>query len=336
MVSGLFTPRAARALGNFRELIVNLQAEVESGDLTELIDKILDRSGYRKYLTDSGERADERLDNINEFKNAARDYLNLPTPEGLNAFMESVALVSDIDSMEDKPDSLTLITLHQAKGLEYPVVFMVGMEDGLLPHSRSLDDPASLEEERRLCYVGMTRAKERLYLVRAFRRGFRGGVGPNMPSRFLLDIPQELVSRPNTDEPKPAARPRDENAERRRSTPRGSSPLVPLDEGRPTRQDGGFQFSRRSRPSADVESAPVRRSGRRASPPTRRRGARRPASDAVAAFSTGDKVRHSAFGEGIVMSCEPSGADFEVTVAFRDGGGVKRLLLGLARLEKIE
>ena len=336
MVSGPFTSRAARALGNFRELIVNLQAEVESGDLTELIDKILDRSGYRKYLTDSGERADERLDNINEFKNAARDYLNLPAPEGLNAFMESVALVSDIDSMEDKPDSLTLITLHQAKGLEYPVVFMVGMEDGLLPHSRSLDDPASLEEERRLCYVGMTRAKERLYLVRAFRRGFRGGVGPNMPSRFLLDIPQELVSRPNTDEPKPAARTRGENAERRRSTPRGSSPLVSLDEGRPTRQDGGFQFSRRSRLSADVESAPVRRSGRRASPPTRRRGARRPASDAVAAFSTGDKVRHSAFGEGIVMSCEPSGADFEVTVAFRDGGGVKRLLLGLARLEKIE
>ena len=160
----------------------------------------MDRSGYRKYISESNdERADERLDNINEFRNAARDYLDLPTPEGLNAFMENVALVSDVDSMEDRPDYLTLITLHQAKGLEYPVVFMVGMEDGLLPHSRSLDDPAALEEERRLCYVGMTRAKERLYLVRAFRRGFRGGSGPNMPSRFLLDIPQELVSRPDAD-----------------------------------------------------------------------------------------------------------------------------------------
>lgn len=333
MVSGPFTPRAARALGNFRELIVNLQAEVESGDLTELIDKVLDRSGYRKYLADSGERADERLDNINEFKNAARDYLDLPTPEGLNAFMESVALVSDIDSMEDKPDSLTLITLHQAKGLEYPVVFMVGMEDGLLPHSRSLDDPASLEEERRLCYVGMTRAKERLYLVRAFRRGFRGGVGPNMPSRFLLDIPQELVSRPDVSEPVPQPR---ANARDSRDVSSSVRSQTRSGNAHASEQGNGFRFSHRSRPSAGIESTPVRRSGKRASPPTRRRGARRPASDAVAAVSTGDKVRHSTFGEGIVMSCEPSGADFEVTVAFADGGGVKRLLLSMAKLEKIE
>ena len=337
LVSGPFTARAARALGNFRELIVKLREEVESTNLIELIDKVLDGSGYRKYITESNdERADERLDNINEFRNAARDYLDLPTAEGLNVFMESVALVSDVDSMEDKPDSLTLITLHQAKGLEYPVVFMVGMEDGLLPHSRSLDDPASLEEERRLCYVGMTRAKERLYLVRAFRRGFRGGTGPNMPSRFLLDIPQELVSRPDASEPQPASRARPENAERRRSTPMGSFPLGSTEEVRALRQDNGFKFSRRSRPSTSVESTPVRRSGRRASPPTRRRGARRPASDAVASVATGDKVRHSAFGEGIVMSCEPSGADFEVTVAFAEGGGVKRLLLSMARLEKIE
>lgn len=334
LVSGPFTARAARALGNFRELIVNLRSEVENGDLVDLIDKVLDRSGYRKYLADSGERADERLDNINEFRNAARDYLDLPTAEGLNAFMESVALVSDVDSMEDKPDSLTLITLHQAKGLEYPVVFMVGMEDGLLPHSRSLDDPASLEEERRLCYVGMTRAKERLYLVRAFRRGFRGGTGPNLPSRFLLDIPQELVSRPDASEssPQPQTKTRDSL-----SVPRAGRPLTPRSaSGRVVTQDNGFTFSRRSRPSTSVESVPVRKSGRRASPPTRRRGARRPASDAVASVATGDKVRHSAFGEGIVMSCEPSGADFEVTVAFTDGGGVKRLLLGLAKLEKIE
>ncbi len=333
MVSGPFTARAARALGNFRELIVKLRSEVENGDLVELIDKVLDWSGYRKYLADSGERADERLDNINEFRNAARDYLDLPTAEGLNAFMESVALVSDVDSMEDKPDSLTLITLHQAKGLEYPVVFMVGMEDGLLPHSRSLDDPASLEEERRLCYVGMTRAKERLYLVRAFRRGFRGGTGPNMPSRFLLDIPQELVSRPDASEPAPQPQTKTRDS---LSVPRAGRSLTRSAGGRAVTQDNGFKFSRRSRPSTSVESAPVRRSGRRASPPTRRRGARRPASDAVASVATGDKVRHSAFGEGIVMSCEPSGADFEVTVAFTDGGGVKRLLLSMARLEKIE
>ncbi len=334
LVSGPFTTRAARALGDFREIILKLQADVESQDLIELIDRVLDGSGYRKYISESNdERADERLDNINEFKNAARDYLDLPTREGLNAFMENVALVSDIDSMEDRPDSLTLITLHQAKGLEYPVVFMVGMEDGLLPHSRSLDDPASLEEERRLCYVGMTRAKERLYLVRAFRRGFRGGSGPNMPSRFLLDIPQELVYRPDAPEPAPQTRAqtRDSRSESRpgRSASRSAG-------GRAAAQDNGFQFSRRSRPTTPVKSAPVRRSGRRAAPPTRRRGAGRQPSSAVPAVATGDKVRHSTFGEGMVTSCEPSGSDFEVTVAFTNGGGVKRLLLSLAKLEKIE
>ena len=111
--------------------------------------------------------------------------------------------------MDDAPERLTLITLHQAKGLEYPVVFMVGMEDGLLPHSRSLDEEASIEEERRLCYVGMTRAKDKLYLTRAFRRGFRGGTGPNLPSRFLLDIPSELTSAGEPDAPpsQDAARP---------------------------------------------------------------------------------------------------------------------------------
>ena len=247
--------------------------------------------------------------------------------------MENVALVSDIDSMEDRPEALTLITLHQAKGLEYPVVFMVGMEDGLLPHSRSLDDPAALEEERRLCYVGMTRAKERLYLVRAFRRGFRGGSGPNMPSRFLLDIPQELVSRPDATEPAP--QPRAETRDRL-SIPPSRRSSQGSGNGRAGAQDGGFTFSRRSRPTTTpTRSSLERRSGRRAAPPTRRRG-RRPASDTVPAVATGDKVRHSTFGEGIVMGCEPSGSDFEVTVAFTDGGGVKRLLLGMAKLEKIE
>ena len=334
LVSGPFTTRAARALGDFREIILKLQAQVESSDLIELIDKVMDGSGYRKRISESNdERADERLDNINEFKNAARDYLDLPTREGLNAFMENVALVSDIDSMEERPDSLTLITLHQAKGLEYPVVFMVGMEDGLLPHSRSLDDPASLEEERRLCYVGMTRAKERLYLVRAFRRGFRGGSGPVMPSRFLLDIPQELVSRPDASEPAPQPRAQTRDS---LSAPRAQRSATRQAGGRAAAQDNGFRFSRRSRPPSTVESTPVRRSGRRAAPPTRRRGERRRGSSAVSAVATGDKVRHSAFGEGIVMSCEPSGSDFEVTVAFTEGGGVKRLLLSMARLEKIE
>ena len=112
------------------------------------------------------------------------------------AFMESVALVSDIDSMEDDKDTVTLITLHQAKGLEFPVVFIVGMEEGILPHIKSIEsgDPLELEEERRLFYVGMTRAKEKLYLSRASLRGFYGSSEPTLPSRFIGDIPAELFS----------------------------------------------------------------------------------------------------------------------------------------------
>ena len=320
MVAAPFTARAARALGDFRELIAGLRAEADSLDLIELIDRVLDRSGYRKHIAEADdERADDRLDNINEFKSSAREFMGLPTLEGLNAFLESVSLVSDVDSMEEKPDSITLITLHQAKGLEYPVVFMVGMEDGLLPHSRSMDDPAALEEERRLCYVGMTRAKDRLYMTRAFRRGFRGGMGPNMPSRFLLDIPKELVAQPEDQQPeKPKPAPRRE---------RGGG------------QDGGFRFSRMSRPpaptSGGVRSTQSRRSGRTATPVTRRRGGPPRAQSAAPAFSTGDKVRHPTFGDGIVVSCEASGGDFQVTVAF-DGQGVKRLLLSFAQLDKVE
>ena len=104
-----------------------------------------------------------------------------------------MSLVADVDSYEDEAQSITLITLHQAKGLEFPVVFIVGMEEGLLPHSRSLDDDDELEEERRLCYVGFTRAGERLYLTRAFRRGFMGRTGPTLPSRFLSEVPAEVT-----------------------------------------------------------------------------------------------------------------------------------------------
>ena len=328
LVSGPFTTRAARALEDFRELIEVLRTEAGQLGLVELIERVIERTGYRKYLVDRDDQAEDRLDNINEFKTAAREFSDLDMPEGLNAFLESVSLVSDVDSMEEAPDALTLITLHQAKGLEYPVVFMVGMEDGLLPHARSIEEEAGLEEERRLCYVGMTRAKERLYLTRAFRRGFRGGTGPNLPSRFLLDIPRELVAGidqaqvspangSGTSEPSVAPR-------RTESAPR-------------TRREGseqGFQFSRRSRQSSTSEPTRVRRPGRSAVPQTRRR---RPAAAAGGPpFVTGDKVRHKVFGEGIVMSCEPKNSDFEATVAFKDGGGVKRLLTSIAPLEKVE
>ncbi len=348
---GRFTPRSARALADFRRIIEGLRADMANLDLPALIERVMTVSGYRKHLTERDELADERLENIAEFSNHAAEFASMPTPEALAAFLESVSLVSDVDGMEEERDKLTLITLHQAKGLEYPVVFMVGMEDGLLPHSRSLDDPASLEEERRLCYVGMTRAKRKLYLTRAFRRGFRGGSSPNLPSRFLLDIPQDLVA--NLGEPSAAAEPQER---RSRSAASGTRRAAP---------EQGFQFGRRERGSTNRErarrqrapssaprasrggsSAPsrarrqppaqTRRPGRVATPMTRgdRRQPRQPA--AAPKFATGDKVRHAKFGEGMVTACEPSGGDYQVTVAFTDGGGVKRLLLSFAPLEKVE
>ncbi len=329
LVSGPFTTRAARALGDFRELIDGLRTEAGQLSLVELIERVLERTGYRKYLNDRDDQAEDRLDNLNEFKTAAREFSELEMPEGLNAFLESVSLVSDVDSMEEGPDALTLITLHQAKGLEYPVVFMVGMEDGLLPHARSMEEEAGLEEERRLCYVGMTRAKERLYLTRAFRRGFRGGTGPNLPSRFLLDIPRELVAGMEQSQSSP-----DNGSGTSKSPPTiRSSDSGPR--SRRERSDQGFQFSRRTRPTPTSEPTRTRRPGRSAVPQTRRR---RPAAVSVGGppFATGDKVRHKAFGDGIVMSCEPKSSDFEATVAFKDGGGVKRFLTSIAPLEKVE
>ena len=329
LVSSAFTSRAARALGDFRELIDGLRSEAVSTDIPKLIDTILDRSGYRKHLAEQEEQGEDRLDNINELKTAAREYLHMEILDGLTAFLESVSLVSDIDDLEEKPDYLTLITLHQSKGLEYPVVLMVGMEEGLLPHARSVDDPASLEEERRLCYVGMTRAKERLYLMRAFRRGFRGGYGPNLPSRFLLDVPSELVAGRDSAEPDSPA-----PVDRGRSS-RRSSPVHDPAPARSVRREQGFDFTRRSKPADPEPAVRPQRSGRSATPTVRRRSAAH-GGQSQPAFATGDKVRHPTFGEGIVMSSEPSGADFQITVAFKEGGGVKRLLLSFAQLERVD
>ena len=187
------TPSAKGALGEFRDLIVELRAASQERRLVEVIDLLLMRSAYERYVKDVGSDGDERWANVLELRGLASEYDGLPPGEGLQAFLEDVALMSDVDTMDDRTQGMTLITLHMVKGLEFPVVFMLGMEEGLFPHSRSLDSPAGLEEERRLAYVGMTRAKDRLYLFHAFRRHLWGSANLNLPSRFLADIPRELV-----------------------------------------------------------------------------------------------------------------------------------------------
>ena len=130
---------------------------------------------------------------MQELRNVAANYRHLAPEVGLTAFLEEVALVSDVDDLEETADAPVLMTLHMAKGLEFPTIFIVGLDEGILPHSRSLDDPDEMEEERRLCYVGITRAKERLYLVHAFRRTMYGESEVSVPSRFIADIPDHLA-----------------------------------------------------------------------------------------------------------------------------------------------
>jgi DNA helicase-2/ATP-dependent DNA helicase PcrA len=189
-----FSGRTVKALAGFAVMIEGFIEKSRELQLVQLFDYVVEKSGYKQYITGLVD-GEDRWENVLELRGVAQDYKDLPPEQGLSVFLEGVALVSDVDSLEDKLDTVTLITLHQAKGLEFPVVFIVGMEDGILPHYRSIDDPSQLEEERRLCYVGITRARKKVYLVRAFRRHLMGSSAVNKPSRFLSDIPRNLMTK---------------------------------------------------------------------------------------------------------------------------------------------
>ena len=197
-------PKAGQAaLAKLGLILKELQAACVVMPVAEFLDLVLDRTHYRSHLLKDIEEGEERWDNVKELRTVADDFSEVPPPGGLEAFLEQVALISDVDNADDGGDGLTLITLHQAKGLEFSTVFIVGLEEGMLPHIRSFDDPVQMEEERRLCYVGMTRAKQQLYLTRAFRRRVNGNSLPGIPSRFLNDISQNLIASPdNKSEPK--------------------------------------------------------------------------------------------------------------------------------------
>jgi DNA helicase-2/ATP-dependent DNA helicase PcrA len=185
--------RIAQALAGFDAVMAGLIARSYELSLSGLVDEIVEHTGYKKYILDK-EDGEDRWENVMELKSVASEYDELDPEEALAAFLEKVSLVSDIDELDEKADAVTLITLHQAKGLEFPAVFIVGLEEGILPHRKSFDDPEEMEEERRLCYVGITRAKKRLYLLRSYRRSLFGGSTANPPSRFLQDISPHLIS----------------------------------------------------------------------------------------------------------------------------------------------
>ena len=195
--------RAIKSLTAFKNIVDQIVAAVQNEPLIDFIKFVLSCSGYQKHIVNKPDRGQERWENIQELINIANEFQDLNPEQGIEEFLESISLMTDTDNLSDEKDKLTLITLHQSKGLEFPVVFIIGMEEGLLPHSRSMEDEQEMEEERRLCYVGMTRAKQILYLVRAFKRGFGGNFGPTIPSRFLSEIPDHLIRHPfeNSDVP---------------------------------------------------------------------------------------------------------------------------------------
>ncbi|MEO7911641.1 MAG: UvrD-helicase domain-containing protein [Roseiflexaceae bacterium] len=308
-------PVAARTkttLLTFLHLLDELIAQREQGDLGDLMDFLFGRVGFHEALQReySQEETADRWNNVLELRNVAVNYVNLPRENQLPVFLEEVALVSDLDAVKEERDTVTCITLHQAKGLEYPAVFLVGLEEGLLPHSRSLDDRDALEEERRLFYVGATRAKQRLYLLYAFRRTTYGRTNNSQASRFLADIPKEMVKPPT---------------KRAYSNSQQSS----MFSGRSGA--GGFGSG------ASRSAAPTRVGSRASSVITPR--ARPDAGGAAglreAVFFAGQKVRHGTFGDGIVVSSKLVENDEEVTVAFA-GKGVKRLLASFAKLQQAE
>jgi DNA helicase-2/ATP-dependent DNA helicase PcrA len=214
-----FDRRSAKALLSLLALLDGLVAAREHSTVLELLDKVVADSGYGEYIRDGSEEGEERWENIQELRTVAQDYAGLALNVALTTFLEDVALVSDVDNLREETDAVTLLTLHMAKGLEFDTVFIVGLEEGILPHSRSLEEPDDMEEERRLCYVGMTRAKRRLYLIHTFRRARFGNQSTSQPSRFLRDIPAHLV------------RGRDVRAPARlKGEPKATSPARPVPE----------------------------------------------------------------------------------------------------------
>ncbi|MDD5693066.1 MAG: UvrD-helicase domain-containing protein [Patescibacteria group bacterium] len=188
-------PKASQGLKDFARQIEVFRRSKETETLHELVDLILNKSGYADFLDDGTLNGEERLENVKELLSVVEDYTNLNGKEAnLDGFLEEVALIADIDNWDASEEALTLMTLHSAKGLEFKIVFIIGMEDNLFPHSNSFFDPEQLEEERRLCYVGITRAKERVYFTLAERRMLYGGIHANPPSRFLADLPENLVA----------------------------------------------------------------------------------------------------------------------------------------------
>jgi DNA helicase-2/ATP-dependent DNA helicase PcrA len=312
-------------------MMEELRAKADRVPLSELAHAVIEDTGYVEALQKSGNAEDaSRVENLQEFVSLTAQFEEAyeagePT---LQAFLEHIALLTDIDEAEEPGDAVSLLTLHSAKGLEFPIVFVVGLEENIFPHQRSMRDEQELAEERRLCYVGITRAQRQLYLTHAFRRTIYGQPTDQRPSRFLDELPQDLVTR-------------------RQDVSRLARPQVFEEEFEELEHPSGRKLdmtrilSRKRKagdeppPKRAVESRPPVPLGDGSRRTTVKRQVRSrpqvPSGDGE--FRTGTKVRHAKFGDGIVVSNEGEGDDAIVTVAFVSTG-VKKLALQYANLEK--
>ncbi len=315
-------PISSRARGpvmKFALLLEDLNEARETMQPDMFLRHVIDTTGYEEqFKQNDNEENRSRLENIAELETAVREYIAREPEGGLEGFLENVALVTDLDSMDEAAQVLTLMTLHSAKGLEFDTVFLVGMEDGIFPTSRSLFDDEKMEEERRLCYVGITRAKKTLFLTNARSRALYGSRQFNMKSRFLDEIPPRLIENHN----------QMRQSERRMPPPRTGNTYS--------------GYSSPARPAAAQE--------RRLPPPGGKGGINIPGvvrgsqafvgSQArklpgAALFKAGDRVRHGRYGEGLVLSVEGEGRDARMTIRFDRDGAEKVFSPDLAPVIKI-
>ena len=312
------TGKALKGIEQFLKLIDELMLFVDSGPAS-VIEAALQRSGYVEELeAEHTVESEGRIENLAELVGAARDF------GSVDEFLEQVSLVADTDSLDDDDSAVVLMTLHSAKGLEFPCVFMIGLEDGIFPHMRTLAEPDQLEEERRLAYVGITRARERLYLSHAWARTMFGSTQYNPPSRFLDEIPAQLV----------------ESVQGNRRPSRSSGGSSSGSSWGSNRGAGGGMWGGggRSRSDDDDWSGAVIGGGGRSHRDEVVEAALKPTppapsgADAIG-LKAGDDVRHGKFGEGVILAIEGAGDKAEAVVRF-PGFGEKRLLLAWAPLEK--
>ena len=309
--------RPKKCIGEFALLLMRLNALKDTMPLSEFVDTMIRETGLKaQYEIDGSEEARTRLENLLEFTGAVQEFEKESDDKTLEAFLENVSLVTDLDRQEESPQYVTLMTLHSAKGLEYDAVFLSGMEEGLFPSMRSASDEKRMEEERRLCYVGITRARKRLYLSFSRRRTIFNQITHNPPSPFLKEIPERLIIDEWAD------------ATRRNFAPEPTPNTIPSRRDRP--RNLSFGTPGMAATSRGTLSIPGVQKGFVAS------AARSVETDAMKRlFRPGDHVLHRKFGEGTVQSVKGSGADARIQIAFT-AYGTKEFSLAIAPIMKID